>query len=92
MFESYLSGDKLYLKDKIRIECAEYFEYDGKWSSNHEWIELEDYIDVFFVEEHKMIFNNGRHFIYWCDMSIFLKHNCITISEIRDLKIEGILD
>ncbi len=92
MFESYLSGDKLYLKHKIRIECAEYFEYDGKWSSNHEWVELGSHIDIFSVEDHKMIFSNGRHFIYWCDMSIFLKHNCRTISEIRESKIEDILN
>jgi len=58
---NYLMKNKLYLKEKISIECAVYYG-NGTHSYNHEWVELEDYIDIVDIIENGFIFkSSGSH-------------------------------
>ena len=90
MIHNYLVGNKLYLKEKISIQCAIYYG-NRRWSNNHDWVELEDYIDVV-----NIIPNNGgfifkfvdKEYIYWCDINIFLKMRCKSIEDIRGEKLK----
>lgn len=93
MYSDYLVNNKLYLKEEISIECAEYYEYNCSYSGIHGWVPIKDYIDIFsFDVKDGFIFNyDGKHFIYWCDMSIFLKLRCKTKSEVRDEHIDKLL-
>jgi hypothetical protein len=92
MYSDYLVNNRLYLKEDINIECAEYFE-SKTFSDIHEWVIIKDYIDVFSVTNlNLIIFNHSRKkFIYWCDVSIFLKHHCKTKLEVRDEHLDKIL-
>lgn len=75
--------------------------FDRTFSDIHEWVIIKDYIDVFSVtvctmpgnvNSNLIIFNHsGKKFIYWCDMSIFLKLYCKTKSEVRDENIDKLL-
>ena len=101
MYSDYLINNRFYLKEDINIECAEYFQYSGDFSDIHEWVIIKDYIDVFSVtgctrpgnvNSNLIIFNrSGKKFIYWCDVLIFLKHNCKTKLEVRDEQLAKIL-
>ena len=100
MYSDYLVNNRLYLKEEISIQCAEYSEHNGTWSGIHEWVPIKDYIDIFSFDVKDgggfygggFIFNYyGKHFIYWCDMSIFLKLRCKTKSEVRDESIDKLL-
>ena len=94
MYSDYLvNNNRLYLKEDINIECAK-LESDSDWSSVHEWVIVKDYIDIldFVKNEGGFVFNyHGKTFIYWCDMSIFIKLRCKTKSEVRDENIDKLL-
>ncbi len=93
MYSEYLVNNRFYLKEKTNIECAEYFEYTGNWSGNHECVIIDDYIDIFsFVKNGFTFIHSGKHFIYWCDISIFLKLHCKAKSEIRNEYLDKILN
>lgn len=93
MYSEYLVNNRLYLKEEISIQCAEYSKHNGTWSSIHEWVPIKDYIDIFsFDIKDGFVFTYyGKHFIYWCDISIFLKLRCKTISDIREKNIDKLL-
>jgi hypothetical protein len=92
MYSDYLVNNRFYLKEEISIECAEYSENNGTWSGNHEWIPIKDYIDIFsFVKDGFVFVGQGKHFIYWCDVSLFAKLHCKTKSEVREENIDKIL-
>lgn len=102
MYSDYLVNNRFYLKEDINIECAEYIEthnlhyvkYNGTWSNIHEWVIVKDYIDIldFVKNEGGFVFNyHGKTFIYWCDMSIFVKIRCKTKSEVRDENIDKLI-
>lgn len=92
MYSDYLVNNRLYLKEDINIECSEYIE--TTWSNIHEWVIVKDYIDIshFVANNGGFVFNyHGKTFIYWCDMSIFVKLRCKTKSELRDENIDKLL-
>ena len=99
MYSDYLVNNRLYLKEEISIECVEYYEYNGSYSGiqnvigNVKTVPIKDHIDIFsFDVKDGFIFNHdGKHFIYWCDMSIFVKLRCKTKSEVRDESIDKLL-
>jgi Pyruvate/2-oxoacid:ferredoxin oxidoreductase gamma subunit len=95
MVSNYLIGNKLFLKEKISIECALHqVSSNGHWrySDVHYWLELEDYIDIVSVFNHSFVFKAlDREFIYCCDVTIFLKKNCKDIVDMREDKLEEIL-
>lgn len=104
MYSDYLVNNRLYLKEDINIECAEYIEttwsnikkniFSQKQKIVHEWVIIKDYIDIshFVANNGGFVFNyHGKTFIYWCDMSIFVKLRCKTKSELRDENIDKIL-
>lgn len=92
MISKYLIHGKLYLKEKINIQCAEYVQHSGSWSTIHEWVVLDRPIDIIDYSDHKLIFNKGKVFIYWCDISIFTNLHCYTINEVRDKQIKIIIE
>jgi len=95
MISNYLIGNKLFLKEKISIECAIYDGgLNGHWrhSDIHCWLELEDHIDIVSISGHSFTFKAlDKVFIYFCDVLIFLKENCKDIADMREDKLEEIL-
>jgi hypothetical protein len=95
MVSNYLIANKLFLKEKISIECAIYQGgSNGYWrhSDIHCWLELEDHIDIISISGHRFIFKAmDKEFTYWCDVTIFLKENCKDIADMREGKLEEIL-
>lgn len=95
MLEKYLfkSGEvtKIYLKSKARIEVAQETS-PGIYSNLHEWIEIEDEIDVVDIQNfHLKLRYNGLIYIYWCDMSIFFETLCLTKLDWREKQINKII-
>ena len=114
MITDYLINNRLYLKEKIKIQCADLIissDSTGYWNTNHQWVELEDFIELVFPTQKnslayplhgRMVLLNGQEtsfiykkddkvFIYWCDVRYFLEKNCLTIEEVRNIKLNEIL-
>lgn len=81
----------LYLIKPIKIQCAE--TTDKQISGIHTWLEINTpYIDVVDIKEHEITFHyNGKKWIYWADMSMFLKR-FKSQDEVRDEKIKIIIE
>jgi hypothetical protein len=106
MITDYLINNRLYLKEKIRIQCADLIissDSTGHWNNYHQWVELEDFIELVFPTQKRHVLLNGQEtsfiykkddkvFIYWCDVRYFLEKNCLTIEEVRNNKLNEILD
>ncbi len=109
MITDYLINNRLYLKEKIRIQCAKLIITDdktGHWNPIHEWVELEDFIDLIPITTKSDVpaairisgidsfvyKKDDKVFIYWCDVNIFTELHCLTIKEVRNNKLNEILD
>lgn len=93
MYSDYLVNNKLYLKEEISIQCAKYNKRFGSWSKKHEWVKLKEHIDIFSLNDNEFVFTkSNEHYIYWCDISIFVKLRCKSKSELRDESIDKILN
>lgn len=94
MFLDYLINNKFYLKEKIRIECAEVKEDNGTLSisGEHEWIEIEGIMYIHSIDRHEILFyKDNRNYVYWCDVIKFTEFYCKTKSEVREQNITEIL-
>jgi hypothetical protein len=89
--KNYLIGNKLFLKEKINIECA--ISHDGllSYSNIHTCVELEGSIDIISIDSRFIFKSMNKTFIYWCDVCIFAKLKCKHISDFREDILNEIL-
>ena len=91
MINDYLINGKLYLKDKIIIECCktDSLIYD----SELEWITIHKSMNVIYCDGNELIFEHDfQIWSYWCITPFFLEVSCLSKAEIRNNKITDILD
>ena len=84
MITDYLINNRLYLKEKIRIQCADLIissDSTGHWNNYHQWVELEDFIELVFPTQKRSVLLNGSgitvdgqetSFIYKKDDKVFI--------------------
>jgi hypothetical protein len=92
---NYLVKDKdcfnkgrIYLKETISIECASIWSQD-----EHFMLTISDNIDIYTIDPHEIVFlYKNIMYIYWADMSFFLEKHFKPISEMRNDKLNTIVE
>lgn len=78
---------KIFLKEPHTIMCASVWDQEEHFN-----LEIKDYIEVYTIESHEITFlYKNVLYIYWADMSMFLKR-FKTIDEIRDKKLSNLIE
>lgn len=94
-------NNRFYLKHPITIEVAKYDTTHDISSPNHtilkidnefiEILQISDFNYLLGIKSHSFTFKyKGETYIYWCDVSIFIKNHVMTLQEIRDNKLNKI--